>query len=208
MLRMISTIATVSALAACGGSPTSPAHGTVSSARGTAPSAKPAAGTPQFTVAMATLRAGTEIRVQLDDQIASWDVDPGDRIEANVAETVLDDEGVVVIPVGTQVIGHVAAIRDSGDPDQPVSVALSFDTLMLDGSPIAIDALVADREVEGKTGESLVPLERRASIPEGSVLTLQLEQPLRVQAVEPATGGGYYAPGDSPDPERDPYFRD
>lgn len=86
--------------------------------------------------------AGTVLPLALAEDLSGRDVEPGDRFVAHVAEPVIGPSGELVLPEGTPVSGHVAAIRDA-DARYPASMALAFDAIHIDGTsaPFAANVL-------------------------------------------------------------------
>lgn len=169
-------------LAACGAS-----HAATEPVPAQTAAAKPAPAQPvSLGTELTSVPAGTELRVRLDRPISELDAEPGDWVSAHVAESVYSD-GVLAIPAGTRVMGHVVATDGAVGP----ALSVRFDVAELDGSPIAMHAS---------------PVEPVGSL-SGGALDLRLERDVRLHALEPSgKPGEFYAPGPSTDPEEDPSY--
>ena len=83
-------------------------------------------------VAQGSLAAGTAINAELDKSLDSKKAKVGDAVTARTTETIKED-GKVVLPKGTKLIGHVrrASARSKGDGDS--TLAMQFDRAEMKG---------------------------------------------------------------------------
>jgi hypothetical protein len=160
-----------------------------------------------------TLPDGTEIPIRLDQSLSSRSARVEDRVEASVGRSVMQD-GVVVLPVGTRVLGTVRAVEKAERPSKGGHLELSFDSVVLDdGRRVDVDARVMSLEEEGLDkskaglgaliggilgavvdggkgaviggilgGGGTIAASRGEDVelPAGTLLTVQLERPMRV----------------------------
>lgn len=97
----------------------------------------------------ATLPAGTEFPVTLNDSLDTRSLQAGDRFTADVGQAVANDSRIV-IPSGSEVVGRVTDVRPPRNDSVGVLV-LSVDSLRVRGSQTALVASVVDAEVETRS---------------------------------------------------------
>jgi len=88
------------------------------------------------------LRAGTALRVRLDQEIDTRRNRAGDRFTAALAEPVVSGDRVVV-PQGTAFSGHITEAKASGRFKGRAVLALSLDSFELDGRQYAIQSVTS-----------------------------------------------------------------
>lgn len=103
-------------LVACGASP-KPNPAVAEFAR----AARSARSTPEMALAAAT---GSEIRVRLDQDLGPGVSPDGKRFTARLASPLLDRRGIVLVPAGSLVYGHVVHVDEAQQ-----RVELAFDRL-------------------------------------------------------------------------------
>lgn len=139
---------------ACGGTPEAEsaedaaAADTAAAAEETPARTPPPEERPSPTVS-ATLAAGTEFPVTLNDSLDTRSLEAGRRFTASVAQPVAN-ESRVVIPSGSDVVGRVTAVRQPRGDSVGV-VVLSVDSLRVRGVLMAVAASVVDAEVESRS---------------------------------------------------------
>ena len=79
------------------------------------------------------LPAGTALPVRFETTISSASSRPEDKVLAVVRQDVLDNEGRVVIPAGSELRGRVVSARRPGKVSGRSYLAVSFDTVEVDG---------------------------------------------------------------------------
>jgi hypothetical protein len=79
------------------------------------------------------LRAGTVLPVRFETTISSASSRPEDRVLAVVRQDVLDDDGGIVIPAGSELGGRVLSARRAGKVSGRSYLAVSFDTVEVHG---------------------------------------------------------------------------
>lgn len=104
----------------------------------------------QSKIAAALPPAGTELQVRLTSKVDSDLSSAGDRLEATLVRAVLGTAGRM-IPAGTVVRGHLAQVEKIYVPKPAVTVAIRFDTIVLDGAPIPLNlAAVGKQDLRGR----------------------------------------------------------
>jgi len=91
---------------------------------------------------------GTEIQVRLEESLSSKTARVEDRVEATVAESVTSD-GRLAIPAGTEVSGVVRSVQPAERPAKGGRLEMSFESIVLDGQPVNMDARVVEVEESG-----------------------------------------------------------
>lgn len=84
------------------------------------------------------LAAGTSLPIELHQTLASDRSRSEDAVSAEIAEDVIVD-GRVVLPAGTEVLGHVVVARQSGRVKGRARLVVEFDDIRLDGKTYGID---------------------------------------------------------------------
>ena len=81
--------------------------------------------------------AGSELTLRLASKIDSEHGSAGDNLEATLVRAVQDTEGGS-IPAATIIRGHLAELQRVYFPRRQVVIAIRFDTIVLNGSPIRL----------------------------------------------------------------------
>jgi hypothetical protein len=81
----------------------------------------------------AILPAGTALPVRFETTISSASSRPEDKVLAVVRQDVLDDDGRVVIPAGSELRGRVLSARRAGKVSGRSYLAVSFDAVEVHG---------------------------------------------------------------------------
>jgi hypothetical protein len=92
---------------------------------------------------LTTFVTGTIINVELNGSLDSKKLKPGDVVNAHTATDLKTNDGRVVLPKGTKIIGHVtqASARGAGQPES--SLGLLFDKAILkSGQEVPLNAAV------------------------------------------------------------------
>ncbi|MBZ5507279.1 MAG: hypothetical protein LAO78_17605 [Acidobacteriia bacterium] len=91
--------------------------------------AKPTA-TPQAAADANTQSRGSYLLVELSKTLKAKKLKPGDKVKAEVAQDVVA-HGKVIIPVETELVGHVTevSVRDGGNPESRLGIV--FDKILL-----------------------------------------------------------------------------
>ncbi len=76
--------------------------------------------------ALYTVRAGTRVRVRMNDTISSKTAVVGDTFTTTVTEPVYSTNGVVVIPSGSEVIGRVDSVKKAVKGGKVGEIDVSF----------------------------------------------------------------------------------
>ena len=88
---------------------------------------------PVLAAREATLPAGTVLPVRFETTISSASSRPEDKVLAVVRENVLDDDGSIVIPAGSELRGRVVSARRAGKVKGRSYLAVSFDSVEVNG---------------------------------------------------------------------------
>ena len=88
---------------------------------------------PALAARESSLPAGTVLPVRFETTISSASSRPEDRVLAVVRENVLDYDGDVVIPAGSELRGRVVSARRAGKVKGRSYLAVSFDSVEVDG---------------------------------------------------------------------------
>lgn len=96
--------------------------------------------------------AGTELRLTLDDELATRSSQVGDPFEATVSDDVWIG-GATAIPAGARLHGSVTAVQKA-EGDQPGILKLEVETISLMGEQWPIDAVVSDVTPETRSESS------------------------------------------------------
>jgi len=83
------------------------------------------------------VRAGTNIRVSIDQAVSSKDTNEGDRVEASVAAPVAVD-GSVVIPEGSKVTAEVTNAKSAGRFKGNAELGLTLTSVAIGGRKYAV----------------------------------------------------------------------
>ena len=79
------------------------------------------------------LPAGTALPVRFETTVSSASSRPEDKVLAVVRQDVLDDEGRVVIPAGSELRGRVVSARRAGKVSGRSYLAVAFDAIEVHG---------------------------------------------------------------------------
>lgn len=100
---------------------------------------------------MFTVPTGTVFRARMNDDISSNTAHIGDRFTATVTEPVYSSNGVVVVPVGSTLVGRVNIVRRADKGGKPGQIDASFTSLRLpNGRSHAINGSLSGIE-DGKS---------------------------------------------------------
>ena len=89
--------------------------------------------------------SGTTLRVRMTGDISSKTAKVGDRFTTNVTEPVYANDGTVVIPVGSKVIGNVDSVSPAKKGGDPGQISVSFVSVRLpNGATRAINGSLTD----------------------------------------------------------------
>jgi hypothetical protein len=99
---------------------------------------EPAPAPPAPTPEPVLVPAGTALPIELHQTLASDRSRSEDAVSAEIAEDVIVD-GRVVLPAGTEVLGHVVVARQSGRVKGRARLVVDFEDVRLDGKTYEID---------------------------------------------------------------------
>ena len=78
-----------------------------------------------------TVESGTIIRVRMNETLSSKEARVGDTFTTNVTEPVYSNNGVVVIPTGSTVVGRVDCVTKAKKGGDPGTIDVSFTQVKL-----------------------------------------------------------------------------
>lgn len=110
-----------------------------------------------FAQRLYTVETGTIIRVRMNETLSSKDARVGDNFTTNVTEPVYSNNGVVVVPTGSTVVGRVDAVTKAKKGGDPGTISVSFTEIKLpngtnriiNGSLTSLDTKTAKSDNEG-----------------------------------------------------------
>lgn len=92
-----------------------------------------------------TVPTGTRVRVRMNDTLSSKTARVGDTFNTTVTEPVYSSSGVVVVPVGSTMIGRVNSVRPARKGGDPGQIDVSFNQIRLpNGTTRAINGSLTD----------------------------------------------------------------
>lgn len=115
---------------------------TVSSEAGPTPSAAPAPATAGY------IPIGTDLTVNLNQEISTANSRPGDAFTATVTQPVMAQNGATAIPQGAVVHGTVTGVKASGSVGSPAAVRLDFQTIDMGGQSYPFAAAITKTDVD------------------------------------------------------------
>lgn len=104
-----------------------------------------------------SVQTGEKFRVRMNETINSKTARAGDRFTTTVTEPVYSDNGVIVIPLGSTVVGRINSVRAAKKGGDPGSIDVSFVEVKLpngtrrtiNGSLTDLDTKKAKSDAEG-----------------------------------------------------------
>jgi hypothetical protein len=78
----------------------------------------------------AASQSSTYILVELNKSLKAKKLKPGDKVKATVSQDVLS-HGKIIIPMDTELVGHVTEVRVRDDANTESRVGIVFDTILL-----------------------------------------------------------------------------
>ena len=109
-----------------------------------------ALGAPVFGQRLVTVPVGTVVPLRMDTFLSSNSSHVADRFTATVFRPMLAD-GLVMVPEGAKVEGHVTAINPGERGRGPGAIAVTFDRIVFpSGNSIPIDATLTTLNEEGR----------------------------------------------------------
>ena len=108
-----------------------------------------------FAQRLYTVEAGQKIRVRMNEKLSSKTARTGDRFTANVTEPVYSNNGVVVVPVGSTVVGRVDAVQKAKKGGDPGTIDVSFTQIRLpNGATRSINGTLSDLDSDDAKSDS------------------------------------------------------
>jgi hypothetical protein len=127
--------------------PAAPRSSTRPTPRPALPSA-PSSAPAQAPAARPFVAAGTQLATTVEDEMSTETAKQGDRFHAVLADDVLGENGVVLIPKGAVVNGRVATSRESAGANDPAVLELEVESITTGGQTLALQADVVEVEAE------------------------------------------------------------
>jgi hypothetical protein len=94
----------------------------------------------------AIVPAGTQVQVELAEEINANEDDVGDTFTAVVTEDV-SVNGEVLVPAGSEVMGRITGLDDSDHAGDQAAVRVAFSTIAINGRTHEFNAEVTDVDV-------------------------------------------------------------
>jgi hypothetical protein len=91
---------------------------------------------------------GTELKIRLEESLSSKTTRVEERVVATIVEPVTHN-GRTAIPAGTAVRGTVARVQRAERPSKGGRLEVEFDSMVVDGQPVGMDARVVKVEESG-----------------------------------------------------------
>ena len=111
---------------------------------------RPVARKTVYKVPVYTIATGTVIRARMNETLSSKSARVGNTFTVNVTEPVYSTTGVVVVPVGSTLVGRVDTVKPAAKSGNPGEIDVSFTLVRLpNGKTRAINGSLTD--LEGKT---------------------------------------------------------
>jgi hypothetical protein len=90
----------------------------------------------------ATLPAGSNLTITLDQAIGTKTSRVGDTFSGTVAEAISAENGQTVVPAGSKVYGKVTALKQADNATQTAAIRLNFERLEVNGRSHPFDAKI------------------------------------------------------------------
>jgi len=97
------------------------------------------------------VKAGTVLPIVLKRTVSTETANPEDRVVAELAEPVVE-HGDVLLPAGSEVLGHVVTAVRSGRVKGRAHLVVSFDQIRTDGRTLDVDATGFDVTAKSSKG--------------------------------------------------------
>lgn len=116
---------------------------------------KPAAKKPATAVKLYSVRAGTKMRVRMEETINSKTSTVGTTFSTKVVEPVYSTGGVVVIPVGSEIKGKVVSVQKAVKGGKPGTIDVAFTSVVLpNGRRTLINGTLTSLDKDGTTSDN------------------------------------------------------
>jgi hypothetical protein len=96
---------------------------------------------------LGTVAAGTTITLSSGDRICTNTHKPGDKFTATVTDAVMGSNGAV-IPAGSKAVVQVTSVDKSANANDPATIGLLVQQIVIDGKAYPVDATIASAQVE------------------------------------------------------------
>lgn len=111
----------------------------------------------------ATLATGAQFAVTLNETLGTDRDQPGDGFTATVEQSVLGDDGEVIIPAGATVHGRVTQVSKSDHVGEAAVISLAFESVSFGGRSYPLQATVVDAHPQRVTRNSVRRTAERAA---------------------------------------------
>jgi hypothetical protein len=101
-----------------------------------------------------TVPAGTSLAVTVLSNLASTTSQVEDRVRGSIAKAVVID-GVTAVPTGSEIIGAVSDVKQSGRVKGKASIGFRFDRLVVRGDTHQIQTAAVIQEAEDKKSDDV-----------------------------------------------------
>jgi hypothetical protein len=119
---------------------------------------------------------GSVIPVQLSKTIDAKKAKPGEEIDAEVTEDLKADNGEIIVPKNTKIVGKVTEAQARNKEQKESQIGIAFDhAVMKSGDevalPMSIQAIIAPSCFSGGSGNSSAPASQPSSSPSAGGMT-------------------------------------
>lgn len=98
--------------------------------------------------AVPTAKAGTNFTVQVTTRISSRISRVGDLVSGRVESDLTDENGQVIIPAGSRVMGQISELRTPDAVGRGARIEVTFNSIVVNGESHPIDAVTQNLPVE------------------------------------------------------------
>jgi hypothetical protein len=95
-----------------------------------------------------TAKAGTNFTVQVTTRISSRISRVGDLVSGRVESDLTDENGQVIIPAGSRVMGQISELRTPDAVGRGARIEVTFNSIVVNGESHPIDAVTQNLPVE------------------------------------------------------------
>lgn len=134
--------------------------------------------------------AGTDLRVELDQELSSEKTQKGDRFTATLLYPLVGPDGDTVVPAGAEVRGDVTGIASSNRPDEQAAIRLNVDEIVFDGESYEMPAKIVEADVETDRDKSDIATGAAIGGVAGAALGAVIGQDVKGALIGGALGAG------------------
>jgi hypothetical protein len=126
-----------------------------------------------------SIPAETPIPAVMEGTLSTGMHAAGDTFYARVVEEILAPDGMVLVPEGARMSGRLVQVSEVSPTVTTPSVALTFESLEIDGITVPLDGVAQLESTKDPTGSvpSAILKDGQAVVPEGTRLVVRLRSP-------------------------------